>query len=57
MWRWFFVGGVSKCGDNVCRGNGGECGDGRDESGDGGAQVVAVLVAGVKDGVVVVMVA
>ena len=57
MWRWFFVGGVSKCGDKVCRGNGGECGDGRDESGDGGAKVVAVLVAGVKDGVVVVMVA
>ena len=27
------------------------------ESGDGGAEVVAVLVAGVKDGVVVVMVA
>ena len=54
---WFFFGGVSKCGDNVCRGNGGECGDGRDESGDGGAQVVSVLVAGVKDGVVVVMVA
>ena len=59
MWRWFCVGGVSgvsKCGDNVCRGNGGECGDGSDESGDGGAEVVAVLVAGVKDGAVNVVV-
>ena len=56
MWCWFCVGGVGECGGDVCNSNGGESGDGRDESGDGSAEVVVVLVAGVKDGVVYVAV-
>ena len=60
MWCWFSVGGVSgvgQCGGGVCHGNGRECSDGSGECGGGGAEVLVVLMAGVNDGVVVVMVA